>query len=275
MLARSAVRRLVHVRSIASTSRDPPSPKKITLVDEYAQKLLSTPPSRLPKMFLRLKAAFKHKFSKDELDPMLKNLLDTASAQLYYNCANNYDYEKLCEAFGLPDYMSSWYKLTLMHCWMVLLRVHTSLDAPAYLRLQHSMLATMWFDIDSRLKIVGEEIKQSLTSKSDLKSMHGLHLQTFFEYDEGFLANDRLLAAALWRCLYIGRPCDPIHVLRAIAYIRSTMAWLDTLDLKDLMADGIKEWKQVKPKDSIQDAKIETEIVEEEDARKVGTQTSR
>ncbi|KAK5984083.1 Ubiquinol-cytochrome C chaperone, partial [Trichostrongylus colubriformis] len=222
MLARSAVRRLVHVRSIASTSRDPPNTSKVTPVDEYTQQLLSAPPSRLPKMFIRLRTSLKNKFSSDGIDPTFKNLLDSASAQLYYNCANNYDYEKLCEAFGLPDYMSSWYKLTLMHCWMVLLRMHSSLDAQAYLRLQRSMLATLWFDVDARLKIVGQELKQTLTSKSDLKSMHGLHLQTFMEYDEGFLANDRLLAAALWRCLYVGRTCDPIHVLRAIAYIRST-----------------------------------------------------
>ncbi|KAK6031138.1 hypothetical protein OSTOST_02713 [Ostertagia ostertagi] len=147
MLARSAVRRLVHVRSIASTSRDPPVASKVTPVDEYAQNLLSSPPSRLPKTILRIRAAIKNKFAKEAVDPLLKDLLDTASAQLYYNCANNYDYEKLCEAFGLPDYMSSWYKLTLMHCWMVLLRMHSSLDAQAYLRLQRSMLATcgsMW-----------------------------------------------------------------------------------------------------------------------------------
>ncbi|PIO70927.1 Ubiquinol-cytochrome C chaperone [Teladorsagia circumcincta] len=250
MLARSTVRRLVHVRSIASTSRDPPVANKVVPVDEYTQNLLSSPPSRLPKTILRLKAAFKNKFTKETVDPLLKDLLDTASAQLYYNCANNYDYQKL----------------------MVLLRMHSSLDAQAYLRLQRSMLATMWFDVDARLKIVSEEIKQSLTSQSDLKSMHGLHLQTFLEYDEGFLANDRLLAAALWRCLYMGRSCDPIHVLRAIAYIRSTMAWLDTLDLKDIMVDGIKEWKQVKLKDIAQESKVESEIAESEDSRKVGSQ---
>ncbi|KHJ88800.1 AN1-like Zinc finger [Oesophagostomum dentatum] len=128
---------------------------------------------------------------------------------------------------------------------MVLMRMHPSLEAQAYLRLQRSMLATLWFDVDSRLKIVGEELKQTLTSQSDLKSMHGLHLQTFLEYDElktscfkGFLADDRTFAAAIWRCLYMGRTCDPIHVLRAIAYMRSTIAWLDTLDLNEIMVDG-------------------------------------
>nr|CDJ86527.1 Ubiquinol-cytochrome C chaperone domain containing protein [Haemonchus contortus] len=273
MLARSAVRRLVHVRSIASTSGDSPNVKKITPVDEYTQRLLATPPSRLPKMFQRLRAAWKNKFRRDEIDPLLKNLLDTASSQLYYNCANNYDYEKLCQAFGLPDYMSSWYKLTLMHCWMVLLRMHSSLDAPAYLRLQHSMLATMWFDIDSRLKIVGEELKQTLTAQSDMKKMHGLHLQTFLEYDEGFLSDDRMLAAALWRCLYISRSFDPIHVLRAIAYMRSTVAWLDTLDEKDIMVEGIKEWKQIKLKDSVREPEMESATGDAKNQQKIITRT--
>ncbi|VDL85090.1 unnamed protein product, partial [Nippostrongylus brasiliensis] len=197
---------------------------KVVPVDEFAQRLLSTPQSRLPKPIQRISAALKRKFGKDALDPAVKSILDTAAAQLYYNCANNFDYEKLCEAFGLPDYMSSWYKLTLMHSWMVLLRLHPCLDAHAYLRLQRTMLATMWFDVDARLKIVGEELKQTLTSQSDLKNMHGLHLQTFLEYDEGFLSNDRMLAAALWRCLYMSRTCDPIHVLKAVGYIRSTVS---------------------------------------------------
>ncbi|KAL6725604.1 hypothetical protein Aduo_007644 [Ancylostoma duodenale] len=258
MLARSAVRRLVSVRSIASTSGEPTGGHKVTSVDEVAQNLLSAPPSRLPRVLVRLRAAWKHRMTRNSLDPTLKNLLDTASAQLYYNCANNYDYDKLCEAFGLPDYMSSWYKLTLMHCWMVLMRMHVSLDAQAYLRLQRSMLATMWLDVDTRLKIVGEELKQTLTSQSDLKSMHGLHLQTFLEYDEGFLADDRVFAGAVWRCLYLSRPCDPIHVLRAIAYMRSTIAWLDTLDLNEIMVDGIKEWKQLKPRDAVQESKTGT-----------------
>ncbi|KAK6745593.1 hypothetical protein RB195_011986 [Necator americanus] len=255
MLTRSVFRRLIHVRNMASTSGESTGSHKVSSVDDLAQNLLSAPPSRLPKGILRLLASWKARKSRDTLDPGLKSLLDTASAQLYYNCANNYDYEKLCEAFGLPDYMSSWYKLTLMHCWMVLMRMHVSLDAQAYLRLQRSMLSTMWFDVDNRLKIVGQELGQTLTSESDLKSMHGLHLQTFLEYDEGFLTDDRVFAGGVWRCLYMSRSCDPIHVLRTIAYMRATIAWLDTLDLKEIMVDGIKEWKQMKPKDVLHQEK--------------------
>lgn len=259
---------------MASTSADPPTNRRVVPVDEVTQRLLAAPPSRLPKSLIRIRAALRNKFQKDTVDPTLKSLLDSAAAQLYYNCANNYDYDKLCDAFGLPDYMSSWYKLTLMHCWMILMRMHSSLDAQAYLRLQRSMLSTLWFDIDARLKIVGEELKQSLSSQTDLKHMHGLHLQTFLEYDEGFLSNDPMFAAAIWRCLYVGRRCDPIHVLRVIAYIRSTIAWLDTLDMNDIMVDGIKEWKQLKPRDAVLDSRPEESIEESEGLRKAKAQST-
>uniref|UniRef100_A0A1I7W6Y8 Ubiq_cyt_C_chap domain-containing protein n=1 Tax=Heterorhabditis bacteriophora TaxID=37862 RepID=A0A1I7W6Y8_HETBA len=195
-------------------------------VDDVAQRLLSTPETRIPKALSRFIGVIKLKFTKDNIDPDLKPLLDSSSAQLYYNCANNFDYEALCEAFGLPDFMSSWYKLTLMHVWMVLMRMHVSLTADTYLRLQRGLLSSMWLDVDNRLKIVEvfqQELNQVVTSQSDMKHMHGLHLQTFLEYDEGFLSDDRILAAAIWRCLYVSRPCDPLHVLRVIIYIRSTL----------------------------------------------------
>ncbi|VDK55837.1 unnamed protein product [Anisakis simplex] len=174
-------------------------------------------------------------------------LLDRAAAQLYYDCANNYPYVKLCEAFGLPDYASTWFKLTIMHIWMVLMRLHVSLEVHSYIRLQRSLLAVMWMDVDKRLEVIGKEIKQSLTSYGDMKHMHGLHLQTLLEYDEGYLSDDTVLAGAIWRCLYLQRSYDPIYVNRVILYIRSTMAYLDSLDLNDILVDGIKEWKTMKP----------------------------
>lgn len=217
-------------------------------VEDFAQELLQSPTSRVPGTFTRLAASLKIKFTPDGLDNSVKSILDRASAQLYYNCADNYDFPRLCEMFGLGDYMSSWYKLTLLHNWMVLLRLHNDFDAKAYIRLQRGLLSTMWLDIDARLKIISDELNQVVTSENDMKHMHGLHLQTFFEYDEGFLSDDRVLAGAIWRCLYMQREADPIHVLRVVTYIRSTVAWLDTLETNQILVEGIKEWKQVAPK---------------------------
>ncbi|CAD6185802.1 unnamed protein product [Caenorhabditis auriculariae] len=223
-------------------SQAPPEPKN---VEEITQALLREPPSRLPGAIIRLANGLKFRMQKDGLDPGFKSLLDKSSAQLYHHCADNYDFPKLCEAFGLPDYMSSWYKLTLMHIWMALMSLHNRLEGQAYLRLQRGMLSSMWLDVDSRLAIIGQEENQVLTSQSDMKKMHGLHLQTFFEYDEGFLKDDKTLAGAVWRCLYMQREADPIHILRVVHYLRATVAWLETRETSEILAQGISEWKQV------------------------------
>ncbi|KJH42406.1 Ubiquinol-cytochrome C chaperone [Dictyocaulus viviparus] len=255
MIARLLLRGCVGFRNVASTSAAPPKNIEKKSIYDITQGLLAEPPSRLPNFVFYLKEMVRRKWRKDGLDPMLKSLIDGAATQLYYDCANKYDYEKLCLDFFLR---------------MALMRAQISLEGNAYIRWRHSFLATLWHDVDNRLKIVGEEINATLTRKSDLLHMHGLYLQTFFEYDEGFLADDVLLAAALWRCLYLSRSCDPMHVLNAVVYIRSTMAWLDTIDIDELMVNGIKEWKQVKPKDAIS----HTEDVSEEINEKAEAQIS-
>lgn len=216
-------------------------------VEDMTQEMLQMPASRVPPTIQRLASSLKMKFKSDGLDQSVKSILDRASAQLYYNCADNYDFQKLCDAFGLGDYMSSWYKLTLMHTWMVLMRLHSEFDGNAYMRLQRGLLSTMWLDIDHRLGIVSKELNQTMTGQNDMKHMHGLHLQTFFEYDEGFLHDDRVLAGAIWRCLYMNRQVDPIHLLKVVTYMRSTVAWLETKNTNEILVEGISEWKQLRP----------------------------
>ncbi|EGT52014.1 hypothetical protein CAEBREN_06399 [Caenorhabditis brenneri] len=234
------------VRRLAMSSRMMDAAKKKT-VEDMTQEMLQMPVSRVPPTIQRFATSLKMKFKSDGLDQSVKSILDRASAQLYYNCADNYDFQKLCDAFGLGDFMSSWYKLTLMHTWMVLMRLHSEFDGKAYMRLQRGLLSTMWLDIDHRLGIVSKELNQTMTGQNDMKHMHGLHLQTFFEYDEGFLHDDRVLAGAIWRCLYMNREVDPIHLLKVVTYMRSTVAWLETKDTNEILVEGISEWKQLRP----------------------------
>ncbi|KAE9555921.1 hypothetical protein FO519_000901 [Halicephalobus sp. NKZ332] len=214
-------------------------------VDEFVEKELQKEPTRLPiKLHLAVES-LRRRFrkQKDFLDPELKTLLDKASSQLYYDCANKYPYLALCEVFELPDYMSSWFKLTLMHVWMVLMRMHVALDAASYERVKTGLLTTLWLDVDKRLEIVGEEINQKLTTKKDMQKMNGIYVQTLLEYDEGFLQDDPALAAAVWRNLYTQRSFDPIYVSRVVRYMRATVSFLDTIPVNDLLVNGVEVWK--------------------------------
>ncbi|VBB27955.1 unnamed protein product [Acanthocheilonema viteae] len=179
--------------------------------------------------------------------------LNHSAAQLYFDCANRFPYLKLCTALCLPDYLSTWYKLTLMHTWMLLVRLQSVLEAAAYIRLRNSVIEIMFGDIDKRLRVVSEELHEMLYHKNDKRRMSGLYVQTFLEYDEGFLSDDTALAGALWRNLYMQRSVDPIHLNRAVYYVRGTMAYLDSLSLEEILLQGIKNWKTARPDEKSDD----------------------
>lgn len=42
---------------------------------------------------------------------------------------------------------------------------------------------------------------------------------------QGFLSDDTVLAGALWRNLYMQRSVDPIHLNRAVYYVRGTVCF--------------------------------------------------
>ncbi|VDK83564.1 unnamed protein product [Onchocerca ochengi] len=168
---------------------------------------------------------------------MLANLNHSA-AHLYFDCANRFPYLKLCTGKSLEG---------LIIYRMLLVRLQSVLEAAAFIRIRNSIIEIMFDDIDKRLRVVSEELHEMLYHKSDKRRMAGLYLQTFFEYDEGFLSDDVALAGALWRNLYMQRSVDPVHLNRAVYYVRGTMAYLDSLSLEAILLQGIKNWKIAHP----------------------------
>ncbi|KAI6175153.1 Ubiquinol-cytochrome C chaperone domain containing protein [Aphelenchoides fujianensis] len=210
-----------------------------------------------PPMFAWARRLFKRSTPPEGLDKEMIGLLDKSASQLYYDCANNYPYLVLIKAFELPDYMrvvfrwflpyfcscrSSWYKLTLLHTWLCLLRLQSSLDAPTYKRVQQGLLSSLWFDVDKRLDLIGEELNVKMNTKTDMRKMHGLYIQTIFEYDEGFLDSDCVLAAALWRNLYVSKTVEPVCLNNVVRYVRETAVFLESLDANEILVKGIKRW---------------------------------
>ncbi|CAD5229608.1 unnamed protein product [Bursaphelenchus okinawaensis] len=177
------------------------------------------------------------------VDSELKALLDKAATLLYYDCANNYPYIRLLNEFQLEDRISSWYKITLLHICMCLFKMQSNLDAGAYNQLRDSMLNAFWFDVDKRLEILSDEYDTKLNSKKDMEKMHGVYLQALFEYDEGFLSPDVVLAGALWRNLFMAIPVEPVHLNNAVRYTRATIAFLDSIEVNEIIVCGVKKWE--------------------------------
>uniref|UniRef100_A0A1I8EV95 Ubiquinol-cytochrome c chaperone domain-containing protein n=1 Tax=Wuchereria bancrofti TaxID=6293 RepID=A0A1I8EV95_WUCBA len=160
---------------------------------------------------------------------------------LYFDCANRFPYLNLCTGNALLTRLSFdmilRHKLTLMHTWMVLVRLQSVLEVAAFIKLRNSVTEIMFRDVDKRLRVASHffdfhsaetfvsfsgRIARNIDHKSDKRRIAGLYLQTFLKYDDGFLSDDTTLAGALWRNLYMQRFVNPVHLNRAVYYVRGT-----------------------------------------------------
>uniref|UniRef100_A0AAF5PL32 Ubiquinol-cytochrome c chaperone domain-containing protein n=1 Tax=Wuchereria bancrofti TaxID=6293 RepID=A0AAF5PL32_WUCBA len=158
---------------------------------------------------------------------------------LYFDCANRFPYLNLCTGK------------------MVLVRLQSVLEVAAFIKLRNSVTEIMFRDVDKRLRVASHffdfhsaetfvsfsgRIARNIDHKSDKRRIAGLYLQTFLKYDDGFLSDDTTLAGALWRNLYMQRFVNPVHLNRAVYYVRGTfqMAYLDSLSLKEILLQAIK-----------------------------------
>jgi len=225
--------------SSSTASSVDPIAKSTTIVADQSNVAIESSSSFLKRLFSG--TLLRNNREKQAMDL----IVDEAAVRAYYQCADGPDYVALCKGLHLNDVMFTWYKLTLLHLWMVCIRAHRSLNQDSYLRFRDGILIAMWDDVEGRFGTLAEEwkIKMGMKKKENLRIMHGLMIQALVEYDEGFLCSDTMLAGALWRNLYTEQVVDLIHLNRAVRYVRANIAHLDTLHIDTLIVDGIKEWK--------------------------------
>ncbi|KFD45432.1 hypothetical protein M513_13693 [Trichuris suis] len=158
-----------------------------------------------------------------------------AAAMLYLQCANGVDYLNFIEKYHMPDTFMSWFKITVLHIWMVLLRLTGTATVQAVVK--QEMVYCLWDDVDGRLAQL-KRISPSVSVKrrETLGECYGLLLISFCEYDEvssgntvglsknitfqGILGDDKTLAGALWRNMYNRELVDPVVLSNLVRYVR-------------------------------------------------------
>uniref|UniRef100_A0A1I8C134 Ubiq_cyt_C_chap domain-containing protein n=1 Tax=Meloidogyne hapla TaxID=6305 RepID=A0A1I8C134_MELHA len=98
------------------------------------------------------------------------------------------------------------------------------------------------FDENFRMK---DQPLAKLTKRSKFRDLYyDVYMSSLFEYDDGFLGDDKYLAGAVWRSLYLmDDNADIIHIERVVRYIRETLHFLDNFDTEVLLASGIDNWR--------------------------------
>jgi cytochrome b pre-mRNA-processing protein 3 len=81
----------------------------------------------------------------------------------------------------------------------------------------HYLIMSMWHDIQERGRVMGIP---SIKMKESLSKMVEQFNAALFGYDEGLLSNDSVLAAALWRNLFVRRDIEPEQLADMVEYVR-------------------------------------------------------
>jgi len=172
-----------------------------------------------------------------------KYRLRHASVYLYESATDAIDIEKFFTHLKLSDTYLSWFLVTQLHVWMIMVRAMAEGKEGRILR--NEVVARMWEDCETRLKL--------LTHMSQSNRRKGLEdlLQQFqasiVAYDEGHLMDDKTLAAALWRTLFTYESVDPKYMEIMVEYIRTQLDHLHTIETEKFFLDGRITWKPFPP----------------------------
>jgi cytochrome b pre-mRNA-processing protein 3 len=152
--------------------------------------------------------------------------------------------------FGLPATFGTWSQVTMLHMWLLFARYRDLPPRPA--REYQKLLVQHYFqDVEARM--VSDH---ALTSRSIrhryLKDLFVQWRGVIAAYDEGVLKGDAVLAAAIWRNVFAGKPdADPRHLAAVTSWTRRVFKDLDDLHDGDVLAMAVRLFDRSTPLDEM------------------------
>lgn len=146
--------------------------------------------------------------------------LRVSSCTLYESVADNINYDEFFTYFKMPDTFNTWFLITELHVWMLLVRSMAEGaekdDAGRFLR--NCIVETMWNDVTTRAKQLSAHNPSVVRPQIQLLSEQ--FQAALISYDEGVSFDDKALASALWRRFFSGHCKDYEQLELLVKYVR-------------------------------------------------------
>jgi cytochrome b pre-mRNA-processing protein 3 len=163
---------------------------------------------------------------------------------LYENVADTLNYREFFDEFDMPDTFNSWFLVTELHVWMLLMRVMgegpESGQDGRFLR--NCIVEAMWADVQTRSKKLS--LDNPSAARAQVQILSEQFQATLINYDEGLTGDDKSLASALWR-RFFDMHCDDFTKLeKLVKYVRRTTKLLESLGRDELIKPQI-QWLKI------------------------------
>lgn len=182
---------------------------------------------------------------------LLFQKLKFSSYYLYESVADQLHYVDFFDKFGMPNTFVSWFLITELHVWMLLVRsmAEGSEKNEDGRFMRNTIVEAMWTDVSSRAKKLGAHNPSRVRQQTEELS-HQFQA-ALINYDEGLLGDDKTLAGALWRRFFVKEDaCDLEKIELLVKYVRAQMEVLEELKTEEFITRPKVKWISLKEMDS-------------------------
>jgi len=173
-----------------------------------------------------------------------KTVARSSGFKLYESITKQIDYDEYFRTLNMPDTFFSWFLVTEVYVWMLMVRVMNEGEKGRLVR--NAIVEAMWQDIDYRSKQLGET--SSSLRRKQIQELADQFQACLFSYDEGLMSSDHVLAGALWRNLLQNEDIEDLALTdKLVGYVRQQISLLDQVDQEILLlGTGNLSWTKIK-----------------------------
>ncbi|XP_034941153.1 ubiquinol-cytochrome-c reductase complex assembly factor 1 [Chelonus insularis] len=167
-----------------------------------------------------------------------KYLYRAKGSLLYSSCFDNFNYIRFMTEYNMPDTFYSWFLVTELHVWMIMVRLMAAGTDGFHIR--STFVAALWQDTDQRKKQLGG-VRESKV-QHHIEELGNQFKAAIAGYDEGLMGNDAVLAGAVWRRILQMQCDDPEIVEKLVKYIRMTLHEFDKMPHETFILASKIQW---------------------------------
>ncbi|XP_001354181.1 ubiquinol-cytochrome-c reductase complex assembly factor 1 [Drosophila pseudoobscura] len=174
--------------------------------------------------------------------PNTKARLKVTSHLLYESVADKINYVAFFRDFSLPNTFNSWFLVTELHVWLLLMRsmAEGSETGEDGRFLRNCIVEAMWGDVNTRAKKLGAH--NPSRTRQQIETLSEQFQAALIAYDEGIMSDDRVLAGALWRRFFEMNCDDYAQIERLVKYVRQQAVMLDSLPREQFITKPKVAW---------------------------------
>ncbi|XP_050598568.1 ubiquinol-cytochrome-c reductase complex assembly factor 1 isoform X1 [Bombus affinis] len=167
-----------------------------------------------------------------------KTHLNELGYDLYGDIPDGLNYSIFYKGFNMPDTFFSWFLVTELHVWMLMVRFMAEGEKGKLVI--SKMVEAMWHDVLIRAELLGP-----MTPRTKKKQVAELSYQfnaAIVGYDEGIMSDDKVLASALWRRFFCLECNNPEHLEKLLIYVRKQIHVFDKIPSEKVFDRSIAKW---------------------------------